>query len=95
MFVVLIATTAGDDTSDNDNDNDNDNDHRPVHVISEPFPRPGGCDEMSWHHRGHQRPDFAIEPGEGQESVWDYPRPPSVVADPRRIEVRAGAAGAC
>ena len=24
-----------------------------------------------------QRPDFAVEPGPGQESVWDYPRPPT------------------
>ena len=35
-----------------------------------------------------QRPDFAIEPGPGQESVWDYPRPPAVKADSRLIEVR-------
>ncbi len=37
--------------------------------------------------RGDQRPGFALEPGPGQESVWDYPRPPAVVADPRPIEV--------
>ncbi len=29
-----------------------------------------------WRFRGEERPDFAIAPGEGQESVWDYPRPP-------------------
>lgn len=43
-----------------------------------------------WTNRGDQRPAFAIEPGDGQESVWDYPRPPAVVADARLIEVRVG-----
>lgn len=28
-----------------------------------------------WDYRGQNRPDFAIEPAPGQESVWDYPRP--------------------
>lgn len=41
----------------------------------------------SWTNRGERRPDFAVEPGPGQESVWDYPRPPAVVADGRLIEV--------
>ena len=36
------------------------------------------------------RPDFADEPGPGQESVWDYPRPPAVKRDGRLIEVRDG-----
>ncbi len=40
-----------------------------------------------WVNRGDQRPDFAAEPGPGQESVWDYPRPPAVVPDSRPIEV--------
>lgn len=40
-----------------------------------------------WTNRGDQRPEFAIEPGPGQESVWDYPRPPAVVADQRTIVV--------
>ena len=43
-------------------------------------------------YRGQTRPDFAITPGEGQESVWDYPRPPRIVADTRRVEVRSGGA---
>lgn len=43
-----------------------------------------------WKHRGQARPDFAIAPAPGQESVWDYPRPPRIVADARRVEVRAG-----
>lgn len=42
-----------------------------------------------WTNRGDTRPAFALEPGEGQESVWDYPRPPAVVLDPRVVEVRA------
>jgi uncharacterized protein (DUF427 family) len=41
-----------------------------------------------WQFRGQQRPPFAIDPGPGQESVWDYPRPPAIVADGRRIVVR-------
>ena len=40
-----------------------------------------------WHHRGEQRPSFAEEPGPGQESVWDYPRPPAAIADSRAVEV--------
>jgi uncharacterized protein (DUF427 family) len=28
-----------------------------------------------------------IEPALGQESVWDYPRPPALVPDPRRVIV--------
>lgn len=38
-----------------------------------------------WQHRGQRRPDFADEPGPGQESVWDYPRPP--VLDPTDLLV--------
>ena len=45
---------------------------------------------MPWEHRGQRRPAVAIEPGPGQESVWDYPRPPRLVVDRRRVEVRAG-----
>ena len=43
-----------------------------------------------WQHTGQRRPDFAIEPGPGQESVWDYPRPPSLVADSRHVVVSHG-----
>ena len=35
-----------------------------------------------WEYRGQKRPDFAITPGAGQESVWDYP--------PRRASCRTG-----
>ena len=44
----------------------------------------------AWRWRGRQRPDFATEPGPGQESVWDYPRPPAYVPDSRLVEVYAG-----
>ena len=43
-----------------------------------------------WQYRGQVRPAFAEEPGPGQESVWDYPRPPRLVADPRHVVVSAG-----
>ena len=42
-----------------------------------------------WTNTGDERPLFAVEPGPGQESVWDYPRPPAVVTDKRHIEVRS------
>ncbi len=40
-----------------------------------------------WTNTGQTRPSFAVEPEPGQESVWDYPRPPAVVADDRRVVV--------
>jgi uncharacterized protein (DUF427 family) len=43
-----------------------------------------------WRYVGTERPSFAVTPGPGQESVWDYPRPPRVERDARRIEVRMG-----
>ncbi len=42
-----------------------------------------------WKFYGQQRPDFAHEPGPGQESVWDYPRPPELVATDELVEVNA------
>ncbi|NIM69860.1 MAG: DUF427 domain-containing protein [Xanthomonadales bacterium] len=45
-----------------------------------------------WRYRGQSRPPFAAEPGPGQESVWDYPRPPCLAPDERRVEVRAAGA---
>lgn len=44
----------------------------------------------AWRHRGEARPDFATAPGPGQESVWDYPRPPAYVPDTRGVEIWAG-----
>ncbi|MDH3532723.1 MAG: DUF427 domain-containing protein [Gammaproteobacteria bacterium] len=43
-----------------------------------------------WNLTGQKRPDFALEPGPGQESVWDYPRPPIARRDNRRVEVKDG-----
>ena len=43
-----------------------------------------------WHYRGNQRPAFARVPEPGQESVWDYPRPPALVRDLRKVVVRTG-----
>ncbi len=40
-----------------------------------------------WSHTGRSRPEFAEAPGPGQESVWDYPRPPIIVPDVRRVVV--------
>ncbi|MFK7888019.1 MAG: DUF427 domain-containing protein [Gammaproteobacteria bacterium] len=40
-----------------------------------------------WRYTGKDRPDFAQVPGEGQESVWDYPRPPALVTCERRVLV--------
>ena len=43
-----------------------------------------------WSNTGQARPDFAIEPEAGQESVWDYPRPPIARRDGRLVEVLCG-----
>lgn len=45
-----------------------------------------------WRHRGTSRPPWAIEPGPGQESVWDYPRPPRLEEDGRIVRVTGGQA---
>ena len=40
-----------------------------------------------WRWRGQARPPFAVPPAAGQESVWDYPRPPRLVPDAREVVV--------
>lgn len=45
---------------------------------------------FGWKNTGRSRPPFAVTPGPGQESVWDYPRPPALREDARRVVVRAG-----
>jgi uncharacterized protein (DUF427 family) len=40
-----------------------------------------------WKYRGKEKPDFAVAPDPGQESVWDYPRPPKLMPDTRQVEV--------
>lgn len=42
----------------------------------------------AWRFRGQARPDGAVEPRPGQESVWDYPRPPVIVDDRRLVQVK-------
>ena len=42
-----------------------------------------------WHFTGKERPDFAEEPGPGQESVWDYPRPPALDPSAEHVVVEA------
>lgn len=44
---------------------------------------------MMWQHTGSRRPPFAVAPEPGQESVWDYPRPPVIREDRRLVEVFA------
>ena len=41
----------------------------------------------AWRNRGQARPSFAAPVDDGQESVWDYPRPPCVEPDARRVAV--------
>ena len=43
-----------------------------------------------WQYTGRHRPDFAVEPGPGQESVWDYPRPPALLPATDHVRVLAG-----
>lgn len=55
---------------------------------------PGGADRHGskitvWKYRGQARPPFAEAPAVGQESVWDYPRPPLVQACTRLVVVEA------
>jgi uncharacterized protein (DUF427 family) len=47
--------------------------------------------QAAWRYRGQERPPFAVVPGPGQESVWDYPRPPRIASDAREVMVRVGA----
>ena len=48
-----------------------------------------GPETYGWTFTGAGRPEFALAPKPGQESVWDYPRPPAIVDDPRLVEVFA------
>ncbi|MGH1506268.1 MAG: DUF427 domain-containing protein [Acidimicrobiales bacterium] len=47
----------------------------------------------TWTNTGDARPPFADPVGDGQESVWDYPRPPAIVEDQRVVEVADPATG--
>lgn len=41
-----------------------------------------------WTNTGSKRPPFAIEPKEGQRSVWDFPRPPIIEKVRKSIVVK-------
>ncbi len=43
-----------------------------------------------WRYVGDERPPFAIPTKPGEESVWDYPRPPRIDDDAREVVVRLG-----
>lgn len=45
---------------------------------------------FGWTHSGRARPAWATEPGPGQESVWDYPRPPRLEPSARRVRILLG-----
>lgn len=40
-----------------------------------------------WRYRGAGRPPFAAAPGPSERSVWDFPRPPAVIPDPREVRI--------
>lgn len=42
-----------------------------------------------WQYYGQERPDIAVTPRSGQESVWDYPRPPRIDQDAREVIVKS------
>lgn len=46
--------------------------------------------QEAWSNRGQARPDFAEPTGPGEESVWDYPRPPRLEQDGREVRVMLG-----
>jgi len=58
--------------------------------MTKPTSRPAWVEaaRAGWYWRGAERPPFAVEPQAGEESVWDYPRPPVVVRDTRHVVVR-------
>ncbi len=43
-----------------------------------------------WRWKGGERPPFAVTPGPGQTSVWDFPRPPRLEPDTREVVIRWG-----
>ncbi|MGD8477315.1 MAG: DUF427 domain-containing protein [Burkholderiales bacterium] len=43
----------------------------------------------TWEYHGQKRPPFAQQPLPGQESVWDYPRPPLLEPSNRLVVVEA------
>jgi uncharacterized protein (DUF427 family) len=64
---------------------------RSVGAMGEELPRWAREGREQWVNTGAVRPPFADVPGPGQESVWDYPRPPAFVPDGRLVEVQGPA----
>ena len=58
-------------------------------MIDRPDPRNDHDNDpgLMWRWNGRERPPFAEPTGPGQESVWDYPRPPKIVPDGREVVV--------
>ena len=44
-------------------------------------------ERMLWRNFNRGRPEWAEIPGPGQESVWDYPRPPRLERVPQRVRI--------
>lgn len=40
-----------------------------------------------WRYTGRDRPSFAVVPGPGQRSVWDFPRPPRIEREGRELSI--------
>ena len=40
-----------------------------------------------WQYNGQLRPSFAEQPGPGQRSVWDFPRPPALVPLSKEVKI--------
>jgi uncharacterized protein (DUF427 family) len=45
---------------------------------------------IGWKYSGRTRPSFALQPSAGQESAWDYPRPPVIQEDAREVVLKVG-----
>ena len=46
-----------------------------------------------WRNLSRGRPRWMVEPGPGQESVWDYPRPPRLERVEQELRVEFGGVG--
>jgi uncharacterized protein (DUF427 family) len=55
--------------------------------MTQPLPEWIRIARRKWEYCGHERPPFAVPPSPGQESVWEYPRPPVLMPDHRRVTV--------
>ena len=52
-------------------------------TIADPF----AAERQKWRNFPRVRPSGIIAPGPGQESVWDYPRPPRIESVPFQVRV--------